>query len=72
MYYALTMTDKIGEIDGFPTEAELDEFASRRSNFPPEVWAERKAEGNEYGPAVVFAFVAKDLDAVAINNKEFE
>ena len=26
-YVALTMTDKIGAIDSFDTEAELDEFA---------------------------------------------
>ncbi len=71
MYYALTMTDKIGAIDGFPTEAELDEFAVDMSSFTEEERIEREAEGNYYGPPVVFAFVAKNLDAVEMNNFDY-
>jgi hypothetical protein len=69
-YYALTMTDKIGQIDSFPTEAELDEFAIDMSSFTPEEKQEREAEGNFYGPPVVFALTAKDVDAVGENNFE--
>lgn len=49
-YYALTMTDKIGEIDRFGTEAELDAFAIEKSSFTEAERAERLAEGNTYGP----------------------
>ncbi|MBI5670203.1 MAG: hypothetical protein HZC41_19585 [Chloroflexi bacterium] len=69
-FYALTLTDKIGRIDGFPSEAELDEFAIEMSSFSDEERAEREAEGNTYGPPIVFALLARDLDAVEENNYE--
>ena len=69
-YYALTMTDKIGQIDSFSTEAELDEFAIEMSSFTAEEKQEREAEGNFYGPPVIFALTANDIDALGMNNFE--
>lgn len=69
-YYALTLTDKIGEIDGFGTEEELDAFAIRKTSFSEAEQRHREAEGNTYGPPVVFVLLARDLDAVEENNYE--
>lgn len=71
MYYALTMTDKISSIHGFSTEAELDTFATETSTFTEEERAEREAQGNDYGPAVVFALVALHRDAMHKNNYDY-
>ena len=70
MYFALVMTDTIGEINGFDDESELDEFAIERTSFTPEEQEERKAKGNTYGPSVVFALIADDLDRLQENNYE--
>jgi len=70
MYFALVMSHKIGEIRGFLDEAELDEFAIRRSSFPIEEQERRKAEGNPYGTSVVFALIADNLDRLQENNYE--
>jgi hypothetical protein len=64
------MTDKIGQIDSFDTEAELDEFAFDMTSFAEGEHEERLAKGNTYGPPVVFAFTAKNLDAIQENNFE--
>ncbi len=68
MYFALVMSDTIGEIQGFDDEAELDEFAIERTSFTTEEQAERKAKGNTYGPSVVFALIADNLDQLQENN----
>lgn len=70
LYFALTMTDKIGDIDGFETEAELDEFAIDMLSFTEEERLERLEDGNDYGPPVVFALMAESLDKVFENNFE--
>ncbi len=71
MCYALTMTDKISSIHGFPTEAELDAFALAETSFTEEERIEREAEGNDYGPPVVFALFAQDRDALHKNNFDY-
>ena len=69
-YVALTMTDKIGAIDSFDTENELDEFALNKTSFAEGEHEARLAEGNTYGPPIVFAFITENFDAVQENNYE--
>lgn len=70
MYFALVMSDTIGEIQGFDDEAELDEFAIERTSFSQEEQERRKVEGNPYGPSVIFALIADNLDRLQENNYE--
>lgn len=70
MYFALVMSHKIGEIQGFNDEAELDEFAIKRTSFSDEEWERRRLEGNPYGPSVIFALIADNLDRLQENNYE--
>ena len=69
-YVALTMTDKIGSIDSFDTVKELDEYALDMTSFAEGEHEARIAEGNTYGPPVVFAFTVENFDAVQENNFE--
>ena len=70
LYFALTMTHKIGQIDGFKTEEELDEFAIDMTSFAEGEKQERLAAGNQHGTPVVFALMAESLDKVFENNFE--
>ena len=71
-YYALTMTitHRIGDVEGFDTEAELNKFGVERSVFTDAEKQERTADSNFFGPPLVFAFIAENLTAVALNNFE--
>lgn len=69
-YYALTVTQKIDQIDGFDTEAALDKFGIETSTFTEEEKKERAAQGNIYSPPVVLALIADNLDSVSANNFE--
>ncbi|MEO8611348.1 MAG: hypothetical protein ABI690_25855 [Chloroflexota bacterium] len=71
-YYALTMTvtHRIGDVEGFDTEAELNKFGVERSVFTDAEKHDREADGNLFGPPIVFAFIAENLTAVALNNFE--
>ena len=69
-YYALTVTHKIGQIDGFGSEADLDKFGFETSTFTEDEKKARAAEGNMQDPPVVLALIADNLDSVSINNFE--
>lgn len=69
-YFVLTYTHKIGQIDGFKTEQELDKFAFHMTSFTEDEMRERLAEGNQHGPPIVFALMAGNLDKVFENNYE--
>lgn len=69
-YYALTVTQKIDQIDGFDTEAALDKFGIETSTFTEEEKKARAAQGNIYSPPVVLALIADNLDSVSANNFE--
>lgn len=69
-YYALTMTHKIGQIDGFDSETELDKFAIEKSSFTEDEKKQRAAEGDTHGPPVVLVLIADNLDSVSMNNFE--
>ncbi|MBZ0317194.1 MAG: hypothetical protein K8L91_12300 [Anaerolineae bacterium] len=71
MYYcAFVMADKIDQIQGCDTEQELDQFAIEMTSFTDEEKQEREAEGNDYGPPIVFAFLVSDSEAAYKNNFE--
>ena len=69
-YYALTLTHKIGQIEGFDTEADLDKFGFETSTFTEEEKQARAAEGDLHGPPIVLALIADNLDSVSVNNFE--
>ncbi|MBZ0287047.1 MAG: hypothetical protein K8I30_05490, partial [Anaerolineae bacterium] len=56
-YYALTMTvtHRIGDVEGFDSEAELNKFGVERSVFTDAEQQARAADGNSFGPPIVFA-----------------